>query len=263
MSKRTLTTIESEIREVVQAYNEAMDAGDFAAMTEADTKQAALEKEYARLAEIVCYSDLKKRERPMLAAAKTYGYNVIAHKDVKTTTSIVEDGEEKSIAVTSRTVVVNEKQIDLIRFDSHGGKTVSVDPAWKYELQTLNQLFCIRTAQDMNIPFEPASYFMDKMARRIQDGETPASNTKMLEALQALVDMVIFEPQEENKDKNKYRANSRDVNYLIKMYTKPGKGRLEIAVAKHNYFARLIGKVLYRIVTGEEYGLGYKMSKDA
>jgi hypothetical protein len=257
--KRTLSVIESEIKANIIAYNEAIDNGDFNAMSEADRKQSELEKEYAELAEKVCYGNLKTQENPMLAAVIAYGFNIIGHKDIKTVEKIVEDGEEKSITITTREATVKEKQIDLIKFDNYGGKTVSVNPSWKYEIQSLNQLFCIRTAQDMGVPFEPVSYFMDKMARRIEDGETPVSNTAMLEALQNLVDMVIFE----GEDKNKYRANSRDITAILKQYTKSGKARLGIAVAKHNYFARIIGKVLYRIVTGEQYSLEYKTSKDA
>ena len=261
--KRTLEAIESEITANITAYNEAVDNGNFTAMTEADAKQSELEKEYAQLAEVVCYSNLKKQDNPMLAAIKAYGFDVIGHKDVKTTEKVVEDGEEKTITITTREKTVKEKQIDLIKFDSHSGKTASVNPSWKYELQSLNQLFCIRTAQDMNVPFEPVSYFMDKMARRIEDGETPVSNTAMLEALQNLIDMIIFEGQADNEDKNKYRANSRDITAILKQYTKSGKARLGIAVAKHNYFARIIGKVLYRVATGEQYSLEYKTSKDA
>lgn len=262
MPKRTLSVIESEIRTCISSYNEAVNASNFNAMTEADNRQKALEKEYAELAEIICYSNLKEQANPMLAAITAYGYNVIRHKDVPSTEKVVEDGEEKSITVYTREIAIKEQQIDLIKFDNYKSKTVSVNPMWKYELQTLNQMFCIRTAQDMGITFKPESYFMDKMARRIEDGETPVSNSKMLEALQHLVDMVIFEGQENDQDKNKHRANSRDITYLLKVYTKPGKGRLEIATAKHNYFARIIGKVLYRIATGEQYGIGFTMSKD-
>ena len=140
MSKRTLSVIESEIKETIIAYNEAMDNGNFNAMTEADSKLSELEKEYAQLAEVVCYSDLKKQENPMKAAIIAYGFNVIGHKDVKTIEKTVEDGEEKTITVTNREITIKEKQIDLIKFDSYGGKTVSVNPMWKYELQSLNQL---------------------------------------------------------------------------------------------------------------------------
>lgn len=262
MAKRTLVTIETEIVENIQKFNEAIGNKDMEAMSEANKKQDELEKEYASLAEITCYSNLKAQDNPMLAAIKTYGYDVIKHRDVKNKVTVVVDGEEKVIEVITREKAVSEKQIDLVKFDNYANKTVSVNQTWKYEMQTVNQLFCIRTAQDMGIPFEPASYFMDKMARRIADGETPTSDTKMLEALQNLVDMIIYEKQTD-KDKNVYRVNSRDVTAILKQYTKSGKGRLGIAVAKHNYFARLIGKMLYRIITGEKYTLEYKISKDA
>lgn len=257
--KRTLSAIEAEIKSNIAAYNAAIDAGNFNDMSEADKKQSDLEKEYAELAEKVCYAGFKEQENPMLAAVMAYGFNVIGHKDVKTVEKIVEDGEEKTITVITREMTVKEKQIDLVKFDNYGGKTVSINPSWKYEIKSLNQLFCIRTAQDMGVPFEPASYYMDKIARRIEDGETPVSNTAMLDALQNLVDMIIFE----GEDKNKYRANSRDITAILKQYTKSGKARLGIAVAKHNYFTRIIGKVLYRIATGEQYTLEYKTSKDA
>jgi len=262
MAKRTLATIEAEIRSNISAFNEAFAAKDFTAIAEANAKQDELEKEYADLAEVVCYAKLKESDNPMLEAIKTYGYDVIKHRDVITKEKIVVDGEEAEVSITTREVAIKEKQIDLIKFDNYGNKTVSVDPMWRYELQTLNQLFCIRTAQDMSIAFQPQSYFLDKVARRIDNGETPVSNTAMLEALQKLVDMIVYEKQED-KDANKYRANSRDVTAILKQYTKSGKGRLGIAVAKHNYFARIIGKVLYRIATGEQYTLEYKISKDA
>lgn len=263
MAKRTLDAIKAEITSNIQAYNEAVNSSNFNAMTAADAKQKELEKEYAALAEVVCYANLKKLANPMLEAVKTYGYDVIRHKDVPTTEKIVEDGEEKSVTTYTREMTIKEQQIDLVKFDNYSGKTSSINPMWRYEVQTLNQMFCIRTAQDMNIAFTPVSYFMDKLARRIEDGETPVSNTAMLEALQNLVDMIIFEPQENDQSKNKYRANSRDITAILKQYTKSGKARLGIAVAKHNYFARIIGKVLYRIATGEQYTLEYKTSKDA
>lgn len=261
--KRNLNTIEAEIKANIVKFNEAVGNSDMAAMTEANTKQEELEKEYADLAEVVCYAKLKEAENPMLEAIKTYGFDVIKHKDTKVIEKTAdEDGEETTITYIKREVAVKEKQIDLIKFDNFGKKRSSIDPMWRYEMQTLNQLFCIRTAQELKVPFEAKSYYMDKLARRIDDGETPTSNTQMLEAVQKLVDMVIYE-KKEDKDENKYRVNSRDVTAIIMQYTKSGKGRLGIAPAKHNYFARIIGKVLYRIVTGEQYTLEYKISKDA
>lgn len=260
MSKRTLKVIEQEIIENIKAFNEAyLENVGTTAIGEINTKQDTLENEYAALAEKVCYSSLKEKENPMLEAIKAYGFNVIKHKDTKVIEKTVVDGEEVELSYERREMTIREKQIDLIKFDNYGDKTVSVNSMWKYELQSLNQLFCIRTAQELNVPFKAESYFMDKMARRIEMGETPVSNTAMLEALQNLVDMVIFE----GEDKNKYRANSRDITAILMQYTKSGKARLGIAAAKHNHFARIIGKVLYRIATGEQYTLEYKTSKDA
>lgn len=262
MAKRTLSTIEAEIKANIKAFNEAVGNEDFSAIATANAEQDKLEKEYASLAEKVCFAKLKEAENPMLEAIKTYGYDVLKHKDINITESSVVDGEEVEVSYVKRELTIKEKQIDLIKFDNYGNKTVSVNSMWRYELQTLNQLFCIRTAQELKVDFVPQSYFMDKMARRIEDGETPVSNTAMLEALQKLVDMVVYEAKED-KDVNKYRANSRDVTAIIMQYTKSGKSRLGIAPAKHNYFANIIGKVLYRIVTGEQYTLEYKTSKNA
>ena len=262
MAKRNLATIEAEIKANIQAYNEAVGNEDIKAINACNVEQDKLEKEYAQLAEVKCYVDLKKMENPMLEAIKKYGFDVLKHKDVVIkTTSINDDGEEEEVTSITRELTIKEKQIDLVKFDAHGKKTVSVDPLWKYEMQCLNQLFCIRTAQELKVPFDCKSYYMDKQAKRIEDGETPVSNTAMLEAVQKLVDMIIYEKQED-KDANKYRVNSRDVTAIIMQYTKSGKGRLGIAVAKHNYFARIIGKVLYRIVTGEQYSMEYTISKD-
>lgn len=263
MAKRTLTVIEAEARAAIVAFNEAVSADNMNAMNKASNELAELEKEYTSLAEKVCYAHLKETDKPMLNAIKAYGFDVISHKDVTVKETIISaDEEEEEISYIRRELTIKEKQIDLIKFDAYGKNTVSVDASWKYKLQSVNQMFCLRTAQDLNVPFSCDSYFMDKLAERIKNGETPVSNTQLLNALQGLIDMIIFEPQETDKDKNVYRANSRDVTALRMQYTKSGKGRTGIACAKHNYFARLIGKVLYRIVTGEDYSLEYKTSKD-
>ena len=128
MAKRTLEVIKAEIEANISAYNEAYVNEDFNAISAAETTQDELEKEYAALAEKVCYNSLKETDKPMLEAIKQYGYDVLRHKDIKSIEKIVVDGEEKSITKVVRELVVKEKQIDLIKFDNYGDKTSSVNP---------------------------------------------------------------------------------------------------------------------------------------
>ena len=60
MAKRTLEVIKAEIEANISAYNEAYVNEDFNAISAAETTQDELEKEYAALAEKVCYNSLKE-----------------------------------------------------------------------------------------------------------------------------------------------------------------------------------------------------------
>ena len=101
------------------------------------------------------------------------------------------------------------------------------------------------------------SFYMNKLARQIELGETPDSNTAICKQLQQVLDGILYE--DNGKGKNVYRVNNHDVAYLLMCYTKRGKKTLSVAVAKNAYMHRLIADVAHRIVTNKAYDLEYRM----
>ena len=257
MENKRLTEIREQALKNIDAYNKALSESDLKKMNELDVALKQLEIDYQNEMAKVVYQECLATENPMLSAITKYSYNVIAHKDKK----------EEDIVVER---VLNDdkvRQIDLLKFCKYSQDIKAknkLDCAWQYDVMAFNQLLCLRSAKELK--FTPAqvkkiaqTYYMEELARKINLGETPDSNTQICKQLQAVVDKILF--KDDGKGKNAYKVNNHDVAYMLMIYTKKGKSALAVQVAKHDFMRRIIADVLYRIVTDGKYSLEYKQIK--
>ena len=150
------------------------------------------------------------------------------------------------------------RQIDLIKFCEF----CKLPTNWKYKVEKFNQLLALRTANELKMTKAQIkkicdSFYMSDLARQVEMGATPDSNTAICKQLQQVVDAILFE--DNGKGKNVHRVNNHDVAYLLMCYTKRGKKVLSVAVAKNSYIQRLVLDVMHRIVTHKAYDLEYRM----
>lgn len=239
----------SSIREGIDAYNKAFKEGKMAEMAtaEADLKEA--EGLYAQTKQNEVFTELAKAEKPVKAAITQYSFLIVGHKMRRD-----EDGNPEGFEIIEDKV----RQIDLVKFCKH----CKLSTDWQYMVEKLNMLLAVRAATELKMTKRQIeklseSFYMSKLARDLDMGATPTSNTQIVKKLQRIMDALVFEPG--NGEGNVYKVNSHDVAYLLMCYTRRGKKVLSVAVAKNGYMHRLVADVAHRVVCGKVYDLEYRM----
>ena len=236
------------IQEKINAYNDALKKSSVKDMTRLDGELKDAEAAYLESRTEQVFGLLAKNEKPIKAAIEMHSYTTVSHKTHYTDSNL--DGY----------VLVDDKviQIDLVKFC----KFCHLPTTWELLVERFNLLMAMRTANELKLSKEKIaklhdSFYMQDLARRIEMGETPDSNTAICKLLQKVIDAIIFE--DNGSGKNVYRVNNHDVAYLLMCYTKRGKKTLSVSVAKHAYIHRLIADIAHRLVTGKSYDIEYRM----
>lgn len=250
-AEKVLAGLDESIRAGVKAWNEAYRAKNFEAIQKADAEIVKDTKEYAEVAQAICFERFDATEKPMYEAIKTLMFTALRVKEVA----------NKDSGIVQREVIEAERQIDLLKFDKTRKESAAHDPMWQYKIQRFNQLLALRAAQELKIDPKSISdsFYMSEKAKELDMGKTPASNTQILKLLQECVDAIIYE---EGEHGNVYKASSKDVAYLLMIYTKKGKKALTAAVAKHGAMRGFIAEICHRIITDKAYRLEFKQSKE-
>lgn len=191
-------------------------------------------------------------EYPFFEAIKT-GYidclrlNVTVNKDTGLEEASIETGEE----VVDLRALEDECKNKML---AHNGK-------WIYWAEKFTFVMAARVNADIGGDSKKFTqmYKISQTARDCDIGATPTSNAQMLKQLQAIIDGILFEDNGEGL--NVYKALSKDVNYINRVMTKRGKGRLSVSMPRQSTMIRLVTEVLHRIVTGGAYTSEYEMIK--
>ena len=247
--KKLLSQQHDEIAAKIGEYNAALKENDFATMSRVEGELKEAEASYAETKCTEVFTELAKAESPVKAAIAAHSYLVVSHRNKRGEGGVIEGFE-----------IVEDKvrQIDLVKFCDF----CHLSTMWQYAVERFNQLLALRAATELKMSKAQIkqicdSFYMNKLARQIELGETPDSNTAICKQLQQVLDGILYE--DNGKGKNVYRVNNHDVAYLLMCYTKRGKKTLSVAVAKNAYMHRLIADVAHRIVTNKAYDLEYRM----
>lgn len=229
-------------------YNEALRENDLAKATRTEQELKDAEAAYAEAKCVEVFGELAQSENPIKAAVAMHSYLVVSHRVMR------EEGSVVGFEIVEDKV----RQIDLVKFCEF----CKFPTNWKYSVEKFNQLLALRTATELKMTKAQIkkicdSFYMSDLARQVEMGGTPDSNTAICKQLQQVFDAILFE--DNGKGKNVYKVNNHDVAYLLMCYTKRGKKVLSVAVAKNAYIHRLVLDVMHRVVTGKSYDLEYRM----
>lgn len=248
---KVLNDCQTEIIRCIDAYNKALAENDFNAMNSIEIELKDAETAYADAQATAVYAICKAEENPILKAAVTHSYPVLAHKK--------SFKDEKFLGI--ELVEDRIKQIDLVKLCI----ALDLDTLWQYKVEKLNELLCMRAGKELGMTVSQlkkisTTFYMSEFGRKENLGETPDSNTQICALLQKILDAVLF--VDNDKGKNVYRVNSHDVAYLLMCYTKRGRKTLSVSVSKNAYVHRLVMDVMHRIVTGKKYDIEYRMTTE-
>lgn len=185
-------------------------------------------------------------EDPLMHAAKRLLYPTISVKESK------EKDEPNRLKVTTR-----QRRIPIDRLHKMVPGGVGADKLWIYEAQAVNMVFTARAiascvdggdAEKVLTKINESDH-MKEIAKKISLGETPTSNTKLLEHLRKCIGMMLGKEWEP-------KVLSHDVKHVkdlyVTEYKKDATGRTK-QVLTHKRFYDLLLIVASKIVNGGEY----------
>lgn len=267
--KKKIDDLHKDIVEKISDINKCLKEKerDVAKLHVLDDDLKEIEREYAKAKCVEVFDQLKNEENPVKAAIIMHSYFTTSHSYTR-----ADNG-----AITSIKIVEDKpRQIDLVKLCKHCGLPAD----WQYKVEKFNQLLAMKTATDLKMNKTQIkkicdSFYMSKLAKEIDMGATPTSNTAICKQLQQIFDAVLFEVSDKTKTeakseapakntkkvKNIHRVNNHDVAYLLMCYSKRGKKKLSVAVAKNSYVHRLVMDIMHRVVTGKTYDLEYRTIK--
>lgn len=235
-----------EISEDVKKYNEAFQNAKFDESHKIAEKIENSVKEFAEKMRKECHNALLETADPMLEAVKQLRFETVRTKLIK----------EEGSTIPTMVLEVVERDIGLLKLHKAAADGIGQNKSWYYMIEKLNCLLTAKTAQDLGI--NPTSvndsFAMSKIAKSIDIGETPTSNTKLLAALQTIITAMVGE---------QYKVKSHDVEFLKKVYTKKSRKALTVTCANNKALTNYIAEICHRIVLEKSYSVEYKEVKKA
>jgi hypothetical protein len=197
---------------------------------------------YNETAKDMCFSACRNAEKPMHYAVLTFFWKGIRVKGTV----------DKETQIVSRQIVEAEKPIDLGALYKFMDNKLGADHMWFYTAEKLNFYLTYRAADRVGaeavkklLDSKSDCFLMSKIARDIDLGKNPCSNTNLLKTLNRVIKEMLGE---------EYEATSRDVRYLVDAYSNDNKkSRTALTAANHKTLRNYLKKVCERILTGR-YG---------
>ena len=229
------------------AFNAAMVDGKLAEANRLEKLIDADIEEHSRISELLAFDMCEKSENPMITAVTLLTFNTIARKDTK----------DADATVATRTIEDKVKYIDLKKLHKKVKDGIGHDKNWLNMVEQFNMRMTAQRALDLGYKAEQLkeihdSYAMADLARAVDLGKNPCSNTQLLKTLQTIVTAMLG---------GEYKATSHDVVFLKSVYAKKGRAALAVSCANHSNFRKYIAEVCHRIVTDKAYTVEYKQAK--
>lgn len=250
---KKLMTLRAKADEQAKAYNEAVQSGDFAKSVKIDDELTQTVNEYTAEVRKMCFDTCKATKDPMLTAVTMLSFMTIGVKDEKV-------GEDK---IPVRVVIDKERAIDLFKLHKYIDGGIGHDKKWLYIAEKFNALMTVAVAQGIGMkgptgkPITPKeicdSYAMSAIAREIDLGKAPTSDTAMLKQLQFVIAAMIGED---------YKVTTHDLKYLKNVYARKSRKALSITTANHKYLRGYLAEICHKLVTGKHYDGDWKKIKE-
>lgn len=201
-----------------------------------------------------CYMACRDSAQPLVAAIIAYYYSGLKIKETR----------DKEANTVIREVVKVRRPLDISNFwkwMKDRKNECGADYLWYYYAEKLNILLAVRAAERMgNGKLE--KLFKDnwdkcanlsEVARQIESGKTPTSNTNLTRVLQKVINAMLGEREET-------KVITKDLNLVCDTYAKLNqKEELGVSLPNHNTFRRALKVVCYRMLTGEDgFGVASK-----
>lgn len=247
-----LSELRTEVEGLVSSYNEAYQAGKFEEAMKLSKEIEEKVNEYTSVARTDTFEACKASGNPMLAAVTALSFVSIATKDE------TKDGTNFPV----RVIVPKERAIDLYKLHKYIDGGIGNDKNWLYIAEKFNALLTAAAVLEIGVkgangkPLTPKdvcdSYAMSNIAREIDLGKAPTSDTAMLKQLEIVIAAMIGDD---------YKVTTHDLKFLKRSYCKKSRKALTLTMANHKYLRGYLAEICHKLVTGKTYDAEYKKVK--
>lgn len=241
----------STVEAIAEAYNAVYASGDLDLATKLATHADKLCKCYNAASLKESFVLAKNAGDPMIDAVTRHLYETISATPRK---KADEAYFTISVAEKSRRIPLDKLYREL--------EGIGADKHWIYTAQAVNKLFTARAISSKNpgksmadIYRDLGGYTMDDAAKKLEAGENPVSNNKLLAALRRVISEMIGE-------ENGKKVIGIDVRHVLDLYLKEDRNDAHgttLEAATHKKFYDLLSIVCYRVLTGGTYKITYKV----
>lgn len=234
---RTMEVVLEDIKVNIDTYN-ATATSEPEKRNELTVKLVELEKEHAELSLLHAYATFMEDEMPVVAFAKAYTYGIVGHKDVP-----------------HRKVVNGAKTVEYVRvLDEDKTRLLNVADflTWAYEGGKP-----VSAAKDWRSKTSDARSALKQQWKRFLESNKDTSTIKvgyMKNALQAMVDSIVFIPGKD--DKNKVIVTSQ-LTRSIFAFTNTRKDGIRGDILSDSTWKKLQMDILHAAVEGKTFELTY------
>lgn len=242
MAKTVLEETREKLEGYCDDYNKALLGKDMAAKNEAEANIKDALKQYKKQKFDSVLYQLKQEENPVLAAVRQLTYPILRSKIVR------DEGIETGIEL-----VESEARINLVKVCEYCG----LSTVWQYKVEKIGLLLALRAAKELKVPASELKamtkdYRMNDLARKVEMGETPESNTQIVGMIQTVLDEILPKAG---------KANAHDAAYMWMACTRAGREAKTVKVCDGKTAHNLFMDVANRIVTKGRYTVDYRREK--
>lgn len=215
----------------------------------ADKECEEAKADFTKASKMAFYEKCFDTADPLFEAVKMLTYESIAWSESQPKESKFVERKIKEGTTIVRLDALNKYA------EENAGRHIGAETDWKFAIEKFNQLMTFYAAQQLGIDPKTISdsYRISELARQVDLGKTPTSNTQILKELQQVIAKMIGEGNEERK----FNVTSHDANFVQMTFARTSRAALTVKAKNPKQMYETCAMVCHRIVTGKNYKLEY------
>lgn len=246
-AQKRMAELKADAEKNALKYNELILEGKYDEKIENDIKKAV--DDYTTLASVEAFKRCVASGNPMHEACINPTFDTIR---------VADRPAEEGSGIRVREIVSATKIIDLKRLDKFCKAQkvqLGYDDMWIHAVEKFNKHLTARACKRQGIDPKTVddSYAMSKIARELDLGKNPVSNTNLLKTMNGIIEKMIGPD---------YKGTSHDVNRLVDTYLKADtRSLLKSKASNHSQLRKSMHAICHRILTDGEYAIDFKVKK--
>lgn len=247
---KKIAKIEEKLPQLIEEHNKLLLEKGAVACATLGGNIAELSNELVKCYKVVAFEELLAEENPLISAITKLNINIKRAQLTKA----------EGVNVRVYSLEDSELKIDIKEFEKYSKKQLTSNKDWHHAISKFNYLLLTYTIEKLTKSKELReskvakvrdNYHMKEIAKAIDLGQTPTSNTQMLKQLNMIIGDIIGKDYKIGG--KAVKATSHDVFWLERVYLKKGKTALTAMATNDNQLRTIITEIIHKLLTNKEY----------